>query len=85
MTGENNNPTYKELQPGTILCGGKYTVEKKIGEGGFGITYKALQSGLNRTVCIKEYFPAGKCARATHARTVYVQGASENIFEKYRQ
>ena len=85
MTGENNTPTYKELQPGTILCGGKYTVEKKIGEGGFGITYKALQGGLNRTVCIKEYFPAGKCARATHARTVYVQGASENIFEKYRQ
>lgn len=85
MTGENNNPTYKELQPGTILCGGKYTVEQKIGEGGFGITYKALQGGLNRTVCIKEYFPAGKCARATHARTVYVQGASETIFEKYRQ
>lgn len=85
MTGENNNPTYKDLQPGTILCGGKYTVEKKIGEGGFGITYRALQSGLNRAVCIKEYFPAGKCARATHARTVYVQGASEDIFEKYRQ
>ncbi len=85
MTMENNNPTYMELQPGTVLCGGKYTLEKKIGEGGFGITYKALQSGLNRTVCIKEYFPAGKCVRETHARTVYVQGASENLFEKYRQ
>ncbi len=85
MTMENNNPTYKELQPGTVLCGGKYTLEKKIGEGGFGITYKALQSGLNRTVCIKEYFPAGKCVRETHARTVYVQGASENLFEKYRR
>lgn len=85
MTGENNNLTCKELLSGTILCDGKYTVEKKIGEGGFGITYKALQSGLNRTVCIKEYFPAGKCVRATHARTVYVQGTSENVFEKYRQ
>ncbi len=85
MTVENINPSYNELQPGTILCGGKYTVEKKIGEGGFGITYKALQRGLNRTVCIKEYFPAGKCVRATHALTVCVQGASENIFEKYRQ
>ncbi len=85
MTGENNNPTYKELQPGTILCGGKYTVAKKIGEGGFGITYKALQAGLSRIVCIKEYFPAGKCVRETHARTVYVQGTSENLFEKYRQ
>jgi len=85
MTAENNTQTYKELPSRTVLCSGKYTVEKKIGEGGFGITYKALQNGLNRTVCIKEYFPAGKCARATHARTVYVQGASENIFEKYRQ
>ncbi|MBQ7360999.1 MAG: SUMF1/EgtB/PvdO family nonheme iron enzyme [Bacteroidaceae bacterium] len=85
MTDENNIPTYKELQPGTILCGGKYTIEKKIAEGGFGITYKALQNGLNRTVCIKEYFPAGKCARATHARTIYAQGTSEAIFEKYRQ
>jgi len=85
MTVEDNTQIYKELQPGTVLCGGKYTIEKEIGEGGFGITYKALQIGLNRTVCIKEYFPAGKCARATHARTVYVQGASENLFEKYRQ
>lgn len=85
MILDNTPPTYKELQPGTILCGGKYTIEKKIGEGGFGITYKALQSCLNRTVCIKEYFPAAKCVRATHACTVYVQGASETIFEKYRQ
>lgn len=82
---EENNIIYKELLPGTVLCGGKYTIEKKIGEGGFGITYKAVQSGLNRVVCIKEYFPAGKCTRATHAHTVYVQGVAENVFEKYRQ
>ncbi len=85
MRVENNTQTYKELQPDTVLCDGKYTIRKKIGEGGFGITYTALQSGLNRIVCIKEYFPAGKCARATHACTVYVQGTSENVFEKYRQ
>ncbi len=76
---------YKELQPGFSLCDGKYTIEKKIGEGGFGITYKAIQSGLNRTVCIKEYFPAGKCYRNTHSRTVYAQGTSEEVYEKYRQ
>lgn len=79
-----NNINSTELQPGTILCSGKYTIEKKIGEGGFGITYKAVQSGLNRVVCIKEYFPAGKCARATYAQTIFVQGASEALFEKYR-
>lgn len=76
---------FKELQPGTTLNSEKYTIEKKIGEGGFGITYKAVQNGLNRVVCIKEYFPAGKCVRNTQARTVHLQGISEIMFEKHRQ
>ena len=80
-----NTQGFKELQSGTILCNGKYTIEKKIGEGGFGITYKAIQSGLGRTVCIKEYFPAGKCARNTQAKTVHLQGITQESFEKYRQ
>lgn len=75
----------QSLPAGTVLCGGKYVIETKIGEGGFGITYKALQNGLNRTVCIKEYFLAGRCARNTRSRMVFVQGTSENLFEKYRQ
>ena len=83
MTQEEVN--IMELQPSTTLCDGKYTIEAKIGEGGFGITYKAIQNGLNRVVCIKEYFPAGKCTRATKKNTVFVQGTSEQVFEKYRQ
>ena len=81
----NNTQVCKELQPGAVLCEGKYTILEKIGEGGFGITYKAIQNGLNRTVCIKEYFPAGKCIRATHTQIVFVQGMSEDLFEKYKQ
>jgi len=76
---------FKELQPGTTLYNGKYTIEKKIGEGGFGITYKATQSSLGRTVCIKEYFPAGKCVRNTYAKTLHLQGFTLEQFEKYRQ
>ncbi|MCH5243468.1 MAG: SUMF1/EgtB/PvdO family nonheme iron enzyme [Lentimicrobiaceae bacterium] len=85
MKEENDLRIHQALQPGTVLCDGKYTIEKKIGEGGFGITYKALQSGLNRTVCIKEYFLAGRCIRATDDLTVCLQGINENLFEKYRQ
>ena len=81
----NNTETYKELQPGTALNGNKYVIEKKIGEGGFGITYRAVQTGLNRAVCIKEYFLAGRCVRNTHDRTVQLQGANEAMFEKFRQ
>jgi serine/threonine-protein kinase len=76
---------FRELQSDTTLNGRKYTIERKIGEGGFGITYMAVQNGLNRAVCIKEYFPAGKCIRNTLARTVHLQGVSEETFEKYRQ
>lgn len=84
---ENNNnenlQSFVELQPGTILNNGKYVIENKIGAGGFGITYKATQIGLNRTVCIKEYFLAGKCARNTRLRTVIPQ-ENPGLFEKYR-
>ena len=85
MENNNNTPEFKELQPGIGLNGGKYTIEKKIGEGGFGITYKAVQNGLERAVCIKEYFPAGHCIRDTYARTIHHQGMDEQKFEKYRQ
>lgn len=81
---DENIDIYKELQPGTGLNGGKYIIEKKIGEGGFGITYRAVQTGLNRAVCIKEYFLAGRCIRNTQAKTVQLQGADESMFEKYR-
>jgi serine/threonine protein kinase len=38
---------------GQRLQGGKYVIDKVLGQGGFGITYKALHVELNRTVVIK--------------------------------
>ena len=45
-----------ELTAGTLLQGGKYKIEKSLGQGGFGITYLAEQTNLGRKVCIKEFF-----------------------------
>ena len=45
-----------ELQTNTLLQGGKYKIEKSLGQGGFGITYLAEQTNLGRKVCIKEFF-----------------------------
>ena len=45
-----------ELQSGALLQGGKYKIEKVLGQGGFGITYLAEQTNLGRKVCIKEFF-----------------------------
>ncbi|MTJ32113.1 MULTISPECIES: serine/threonine-protein kinase [Aphanizomenon] len=38
---------------GQELQGGKYVIEQILGQGGFGITYRALQVNLNRPVVIK--------------------------------
>ena len=46
-----------ELRPGTHLNGGRYSIVKTLGHGGFGITYLAEQTSLGRKVCIKEFFP----------------------------
>lgn len=45
----------RELPPGYNLNG--YIIERPLGFGGFGITYLATESQLNRQVVIKENFP----------------------------
>lgn len=44
------------LQPGYMLY--EYQIEKKLGEGGFGITYLAIDTHLDMRVAIKEYLPS---------------------------
>jgi serine/threonine protein kinase len=47
-----------QLEVGFVLFG-KYRLEKILGQGGFGITYQAVDESLNRLVAIKELFPEG--------------------------
>ena len=46
----------QHLQPNTTLQGGKYRIDRLLGQGGFGITYLAIQVSSNRQVAIKELF-----------------------------
>ncbi|WP_136646203.1 serine/threonine-protein kinase [Tabrizicola sp. YIM 78059] len=52
-----------ELQPGTKLLKGQYTITRFLNSGGFGITYLAKDS-LDRDVVIKECFPSSFCRRS---------------------
>ena len=53
----------RQLNASTLLQGGKYKIEKVLGQGGFGITYLATQELLERKVCIKEFFFKEYCDR----------------------
>lgn len=50
----------------------RYVVEKVLGAGGFGITYKAFDRILQRSVAIKEFFPNPGCIR--QGRSVFPAG-----------
>jgi serine/threonine protein kinase len=49
------------LLPGTRV--GRYNIESVLGQGGFGITYRAYDSELGREVALKEYMPAATAIR----------------------
>lgn len=50
------------LKAGTLLRG-TYRIERMLGQGGFGITYLALDTSLDRKVAVKEFFPKDYCDR----------------------
>ena len=52
-----------KLAIGTTLLSGKYRIESILGQGGFGITYLASHTILDRKVAIKEFFPKEYCDR----------------------
>ena len=47
------------LSPGACLASGEYRIEQPLGQGGFGITYRGIDTRLNRAVAVKEFFPEG--------------------------
>jgi serine/threonine protein kinase len=51
------------LTAGTMLRDGTYRLGSVLGQGGFGITYRASDVTLQREVAVKEFFPLG-CGRA---------------------
>ena len=69
------------LQPGALLQGGKYRIEKFLGQGGFGITYLGWHVSLNSRVAVKEFFMKDHCDRnpGTHQVTMGTSGSRELV------
>lgn len=72
------------LSPGATLQNGKYTIERQLGQGGFGITYLATQDILDRKVAIKEFFFRDYCEREADSSTVSLgTQANKEIVERF--
>ena len=76
------------LPSGTLLQGGRYKIIEKIGQGGFGIVYKALHIGLQRDICIKEFFYGDFCERAENSSNITIVSKTIdkiNLVESFRK
>jgi serine/threonine protein kinase len=76
-----------QLPVGTTLQSGKYRIEKVLGQGGFGITYLAEHTVLDRKVAIKEFFFKEYCdrQRGTSGVVFGTTGTNSELVERFKQ
>ena len=79
----NNNNIAKDrdasiyLPKGTVLRN-RYQITDKLAQGGFGITYKAIDNYFEKVVVIKEFYMKNLSIRSGHNSDVIVTGNSES-------
>ena len=81
---EENNSNNNALRPGTTLKNGEFVIHGVLGQGGFGITYKAEKVKLKKHVVLKELFINDKCDRNEDGKTVYVLSNNRSLFEYHK-
>jgi len=69
------------LPVGTQLKG--YIVGEKLGQGGFGITYRGFDVTLKMKVAIKEYYPSELVGRSTDRKTVVLNAQDHEELFRY--
>ena len=74
----------RALSPGTLVHN-RYRIEKVLGEGGFGVTYKVRDNKENRISALKEYFPMEIAYRKPGTMTVIPTVGSESTYRRFQK
>ncbi|MEA5570565.1 serine/threonine-protein kinase [Calothrix sp. UHCC 0171] len=70
------------LPPGTLLRGGDYQIDYPLGRGGFGVTYRAAHTRLEKLVAIKEFYPQEQAFREGTTGRLTVPTTSEEAYQR---
>ena len=75
------NDSYPLALPHGSVLAGQYIIQEPLGQGGFGITYKAVDRLSGKYVAVKEYFPESMATRLTGKTdvTTYSGDRGENF------
>ena len=72
----------RALSPGTLVHN-RYRIEKVLGEGGFGVTYKVRDNKENRISALKEYFPMEIAYRKPGTMKITPTVGSESAYTRF--
>jgi len=75
------NSDYAMALPNYILLNNRYVLLSVIGAGGFGVTYRALDTKSKQICAIKEYVPAGVALRRPDGLLCPDSGAKAEIYQ----
>ena len=77
-----NSTAYPTALKTDSILDGRYIIEDVLGQGGFGITYRAHDFHTKETVAIKEYYPGTFVIRESSHRVLSRGGQFEENYEK---
>jgi eukaryotic-like serine/threonine-protein kinase len=85
-SGASSSSSPLHLQPGALLQQGRYKIDKTLGQGGFGITYKSTDQTTGAIVAVKEFFPdrSARIGTVMHWSNAIAPAEQRKELEKFR-